>query len=281
MSRSGSIPGPGGLGRADSCLLAVAILALLSGCVAQRLDSLEARVVEQRVELRSLRDKLADLEATRDQATEVLPPSAVPEERPEVAVLHARITLLEQALEDLKRGAKEPAAREFDPHAKELLIPHEGQTAAPAAGAEVEILSVGSGDLVLGRIRGELERLTLAGVDAPLRPEGYVEDPNRRVRQAAAFGAASVKSEEAWRKSREFLFQRVRGKKFKLRYARPRGARAPNGSLSVVLVDGRIDLNAAVVAAGLALASGPAYRAQEAEARLEKRGLFAASAQGR
>ena len=260
----------------------VGLLALLalSGCVGHRIDPLEARLAEQRVKLRSLQLKVEELERAGVVPLQPAPSrlpnpgELAPVELPavELAALRGRVTLLERAL-----AAHEAKAlvREPDPRAGKLLIPRPGQRAAPAPGSEVEILSVGAGDLVLGRIRGELERLTLAGVDAPLRGEDYAEDPERRVRQAAAFGAEVVKGDEAWQLSQEFLFRRVRGKRFSLRYARSQAVRAPNGSLSVVLMDGPSDLNAEIVAAGLALAEGPAYRAQEAQARLEQRGLFA------
>ena len=156
-----------------------------------------------------------------------------------------------------------------------LVIPQPNGKQPPKGGQVVEVLSVGAGDLLLGRVGGELERLTLAEVEAPRRPEEYDQDPARRARHAVAFGEAAVASDVAWRQSRDFLFERVRGKTFALHYAGGRAQRSLDGSLPIVLRLEDQDLNAELVAAGLAVARSATYRSHEEAARKGRKGLFA------
>jgi hypothetical protein len=251
--------------------LTLALLGLLAaspGCVGARLDALEAKVTNQALEITALR--------ARDQSSEVpVELFARSLERPadlqpEIEALRTRVAKLETELAILRD--RPPSTTDDAPPPKDVLIPRPGQRPAPEAGAEIEILSVGAGDLLLGRISGELERLTLAGVEAPLRSEAYPANPSLQERHQAAFGAGSLLGDRAWSQSRDYLFAKVRGKRFRLRYAR-RG-RAADGSLSVLLNDGSLDLNASVVAAGLALAKGKTYQSEEKAARASKRGLF-------
>lgn len=267
-------PRSGVLGAGPTRVLAAALLGLacgLSGCAGQRLDSLEARVADQTLELRALRARDAGTKVPVEVYARSLKEPA-PDLRPELEALRIQILRLEAELADL-RNRRPSTAIQDPPAVGEVLIPRPGQRVAPRAGVEIEVISVGAGNLLLGRVAGELERLTLAGVDAPRRTEEYREDPSLKARHAAAFGLACVESDTGWALSRDFLFARVRGKRFALRYAR-RG-RATDGSLSVILSEGSTDLNAALVSAGLAVAKGDTYRRQEAEARKAKRGLFA------
>lgn len=256
----------------SSHLLGLPLLGLLAvapGCVGARLDSLEAKLTSQALELSALRARAQSSEVPVELYARALEQPA--DLAPELAALRARVAKLEAELAALSDRPAGTPAGEPEP-AKDVLIPRPGQRPAPKAGAEIEILSVGAGDLLLGRVEGELERLTLAGVEAPLRSAAYRANPELEERHRAAFGAALLADDRAWTQSRDFLFAKVRGKRFRLRYGR-RG-RAADGSLSVLLNEGSLDLNAALVAAGLALAKGKTYRSEEQAARAAKRGLF-------
>tara|TARA_R110002072_G_scaffold24507_1_gene83270 strand:+ start:81 stop:857 length:777 start_codon:yes stop_codon:yes gene_type:complete len=253
--------------RLASALL-LGLLASTTGCAGARLDALEAQVTNQALELSALRARKESSEVPVELFARSL--KEPPDLQPELAALRARVAKLELELANLR---DRPPTTEVDPGApKDVLIPRPGQRPAPKPGAEIEVLSVGAGDLLLGRIGGELERLTLAGVQAPLRSEDYRANPSLEVRHREAFGAARLSDDRAWSQSRDFLFAKVQGKRFRLRYAR-RG-RAADGSLSVLLNDGSRDLNAELVAAGLALAKGERYRAEEKAARAARQGLF-------
>lgn len=249
---------------------ALAACLLASGCVGSRLDSLEAKLTNQALELSALQAREEGSQVPVELFARSL---KEPEDlRPELAALRLRVAQLEVQLASLEdRLRATPEAAPADP--KEVMIPRPGQRAAPKAGAEIEVLSVGAGDLLLGRVEGELERLTLSGVEAPLRSEAYRTQPELAERHREAFGPTRLAGDRAWRESRDWLFARVRGRRFRLRYGR-RG-RAPDGSLSVLLSADSKDLNAELVAAGLALAKGKTYRAEERAARAAQRGLFA------
>jgi len=245
------------------------LLAATSGCVGGRVDALEAKVTNQALELSALRAREQSSQVPVELFARSL--QEPPDLQPELEALRARVAKLEIELANLRDRppATLPPATEGP---RDVLIPRPGQRPAPKPGAEIEVLSVGAGDLLLGRIDGELERLTLAGVEAPLRTEDYSANPALEARHREAFGAASLRDDRAWTQSRDFLFARVKGKRFRLRYSR-RG-RAADGSLSVLLNDGSSDLNAELVAAGLALAKDKTYRVEEQAARAANKGLF-------
>lgn len=245
------------------------LLAAASGCVGGRLDALETKVTNQALELSALRAREQGSQVPVELFARSL--KEPPDLQPELDALRARVAKLEIELANLRDRPPTSGAPEAETP-RDVLIPRPGQRPAPKPGAEIEVLSVGAGDLLLGRVEGELERLTLAGVEAPLRSEDYSAKPTLQARHREAFGAANLSDDRAWTQSRDFLFSKVKGKRFRLRYAR-RG-RAADGSLSVLLNAGSHDLNAEVVAAGLALAKGKTYQVEEEAARTAARGLF-------
>jgi endonuclease YncB( thermonuclease family) len=251
---------------------------LLAGCASTSAkDDLEARLlvlesqvaaVERRADSGvTLLDRVTALEA----ALAVPPPGPNAEVAARLAALEAQVTDLSARVTALEASPAGPAAP-----ARPAPIPSgRGDVAPPVDGTQVEVLSAGSGALVLVRTPGGLVRLQLRGIDAPERAEVYAQSANIRARHAEAFGEAATRDDAAFEASRRKLEELLRG-------ASPtvQGSAGGSGGAAAYLLNGDIDLNAAMIREGFALARpghprAAEYEALEAQAREAKRGLFA------
>ncbi|MGE0707238.1 MAG: thermonuclease family protein [Planctomycetota bacterium] len=272
------------MSRAAGLGLRLALLLALGGCsTGERLGTLEHRAAELRVAVEALEarldaqggleERLRALEqASGKPAQPATQPAPLARGADDPAALAARVEQL--ALRVAALEARRRAATQAEPAGPEAIpVPREQ---APAPGAALEPVSLGSGELVLARIAGQLERLRLAGIEAPRRREEYEADPVLAQRHEAAFGR-KLGDDEPWRRARDRLGALLEGAAPRLRYP-PGGPRRTTERGLLVVLEGKDgqDLNAALVAEGLALAADETYLAQERAARAAHRGLFAA-----
>ena len=153
----------------------------------------------------------------------------------------------------------------------------------PAAGAQVEVLTVGSGSLLLVRLPGgRSEPVALLGAGAPKTSQEYEANASLRERDERNF--ARSLDDKAWTASLQHLAKLLEGAKLTIHYPATGAGRDEEGSLAAYVVaepaEGEaFDLNGAMIRDGYALASGKherlgAYRLLEAAARAAGRGLF-------
>jgi endonuclease YncB( thermonuclease family) len=280
-------PAPRRLGR-----LALVAGLLLAGC---RGPDLEARVVELEVQLARVERRADDAAGLEPRVRALEAQLATPP--PRDVDLVARVAALEAQVESLRAAARgEP--RSLDPGSPPdhpaadgpITIPRAppGTGAAPPpAGTPVEVLSAGSGGLLLVRQGETLHRVALVGVDAPERTEAYAGDPALRARHAAAFGADALQGDRLFEESRRHLEQLVQGGVVSLSYGE--GPRLVEGSVRATVTvtpagGAPVDVNQAMVKDGFALAAPDApadLRSLEDAAREAHLGLFAPGGSGR
>lgn len=258
---------------------ALLLLVALAGCATTSAkDDLEARLVVLESQVAAV-ERRADAGVTLlDRVTALENALAAPPPGPDADVA-ARLAALEAQLADL--GARVAALEARDPTAppsrrEPTTIPgRPGDVAPPADGAQVEVLSAGSGALVLVRAAAGLSRLSLRGVDAPERADVYAQSATLRARHAEAFGEAATRDDAAFEASRRKLEELLRGTAPTVE-----GSRRADGGAEAYLRQGDVDINAAMIREGFALARpghprAAEYEALEAAARAARRGLFA------
>lgn len=264
---------------------------LLVGCATTSArDDLEARLIVLESQVLAV-ERRADAAVTLLERLEALeaalaapPPGPDAEVAARLAALEAQVAALEERLGALGAARGQPAPA--DPGGP-LLLPAgpPGAPAPPPEGAALEALSAGSGALLLARgPDGALVRVALIGVDAPERAEVYAAHPELRARHAAALGPGVVADDAAFEASRAHLEALLREGQVSLRYGDgPRRRGLDLLAYVVVTPPGGepIDVNAAMIRDGFAVAGAAqhpraqAYAELEAEARARRCGLFA------
>ncbi len=279
-------------GRATTLLAALSAGSLAAGCgTTSAKDDLEARVImlesqvaaaERRADAAvTLLDRVEALEA----ALAAPPPGPDAEVAARLAALEAQVGALQERLAALEGSSPAPAAGD---RRVTLRRGPPGQAAPPPDGASLEVLSAGSGALLLARAdapgAGGLVRVALLGVDAPERAEVYAAQPALRTRHGAAFGPAATRDDAAFEASRAHLEGLLRQGQVSLAYGD--GPRRQGGEVLAYVVvtppgGEPLDVNAAMLRDGFAAAAATdhpraaRYAELEAEARGARRGLFA------
>ena len=277
--------------------LVVSCLLLSWGCATP--DD-QAQLIEQEIALGRLERRLDDLAALGERVQLLEKSLAAPPKEAGPDDLSARLEALEVALSALegKVGVLRtppppespgslllPPARGVQPEplATFEAPPSKASRPLPPPDMELQALTLGSGSELLVRSEGGLEQLRLIGLETPLQGAVYARVPKVLLRHQAAFGR-SLGEDQAWRASREHLEALLAGATLSLSFAERRGdviyafvqVRSPAGVA--------LDLNAAMIRDGFALATGghrraSAYRMLEREARAAERGLFSSEAQ--
>lgn len=261
------------------------LVLLLTGCAASSArDDLEARLVQLEVQLGALERRIDEPAVVLERVEALEAVLAVPQS-PD-ADLVARVAALEAQVGELlaervrRPQASDPdrAAARADPARDPVTIPSAPPgTAGPVAvGKNTEVLSAGSGELLLVRTAGGLQRVQLLGIEAPERAEVYATQAEVRQRHVEAFGAQAITDDAAFEASRAHLEKLIQGP---VVLTRPTEATASYVRVPLE-TGGELDVNAAMVRDGYALPRPDHPRAAEfealaAEARAEKRGLFA------
>lgn len=274
--------------RAALALAALVAGALLAGCSGT--TELEARVIRDELWIQRLERQVEELRplALRVHGLETLQSAPPPADR---QALEARLAALEAALEQLRaelRATGAPPALQQPERGDgpTELPPPPGATdaRAPGPGQLVPVLSVGSGSTILVQGQGGLLRVELHGLEAPARAEEYAASPLLGARHQPALGPAALEDDAAFERSRAHLQELLSGGQVSLEYpldAAPAGAGAVRAFVSVRGEQGPLDVNAAMLRDGFALAAAGGhararqYAALEAEARAAHRGLFA------
>ncbi len=280
--------------------LLLALLAIGCGSTSAR-DDLGARVVMLESQVLAA-ERRADAAVTLLERVEALeaalatpPPGPDAEVAARLAALEAKVAALQAQVAVLEAQATAgpttapttaptPNGAPADPLTIRRGPP--GVTAPPPDGAALEVLSTGSGALLLARApTGGLVRVALLGVDAPERAEVYAARPDLRARHAAALGPGVMKDDAAFEASRAHLEALVRQGTVTLTYAQGRPQVLGGEVVAYVVVTPAggqpIDVNAAMLRDGYAVAAATdhpraAQHAElEAEARGARRGLFA------
>ncbi len=265
------------------------LAACAAGCVS---DDTRARLVQVEVELARAQQEVAavsELEArvAALEARLALRPSGDDDLAARLAALEAATLELRARLDALAAppAEEEPAAA---PTAPERVIetPGGGAGALPPEGEPLNVLTVGSGELLLIRTEAGLERLEVLGIEAPRRAEAYAHVPEEQARHEAAFGPLA--DDRAWEASRTRLEELIRAGVVVLRYAGDR-RNVATGAIRAYLErpapDGPRDLGAAMIQEGYALAApeehprAVAYRRLEQEALEARAGLRAPAAE--
>lgn len=285
-----------------------AVLLLLAGC-APKPRPLEDRLVDLELALSRLDSRLheATLAPVGSGAGGLATRAPVPEPDPRaderVVDLEARLSALEAQVGLLAELLRQTEGRPLDarpagprrigtdapppagPRVTFIDAAPPGR-APPPAGQPVEVLAAGAGDALLVRGPAGLEKVVLAGVEAPLTAQAYSTDAAARERHTARLSPAVVASDAAYERSRARLEALVAGGRATLAYP-PGGPVRRGGALAArVTVPGAtptdpvVDLAEAMAREGLVLASEgdaertPALETLESEARAAGRGLF-------
>jgi endonuclease YncB( thermonuclease family) len=271
-----------------SSLLPLVIVALLAGCT--NYDGIYAQSAQLETQVAELELKVERLKGVEARVVALETSPAANEASGErITLLEAQALKLEAQVRALGSDLAELTARvrqtkAATPPAPRIGAPP-GEHAPPKAGVSHDVLSVGSGSLLLVRTGGKLERVRLIGVDAPLRFTKYQQQPERLRRHLAAF--ADLPPDGTFDGSREHLESLLAGQKIVLSYPAGSPKRAGDRSLLVYASVpagpgsrvGVSDLGAEMIRSGFALAEGKhpksaSYEALERDARLEGAGLL-------
>lgn len=251
------------------------LLLLGAGCATDhsaRFIELEAAIA--RLETRI--DRLAGQGKRIDALEAVLARPARDPLLDRLALQEARLLALEKRLRGLESGKPGTTHRARD-GVVTVRMPKDQRTPPPRAGSPIQVLTVGSGRLLLIRHRKRLFRVELAGVEIPRRGEEYAGDAALKTRHAKRFRRLS--GDAAWKASRRHLEQLLKaGGEVRLAY--PEGGRRRKGSLKAYLELKRAgrtrDLNAAMIEDGYALASADPHARSTVYQRLGKQARGAA-----
>lgn len=256
-------------------------LLLAVGCTSAE-ERLEARLIQLEARLSALEHRLDGVTDLPARVAGLEAALATPAGKTPAQVdLEARIVALEAIVDALQRAPAQqrPARPGTEPAPGPVTIP--SGTAPPAAGSEVQVLSAGSGDLLLVRTPGGLVRVALLGVEAPQRADVYAERLDLRQRHVHALGNGVLVGDEAFERSRARLEALVQGGAVALEYGAEGAATGTVRAYVTVTKDGQtFDVNAAMLKDGFALPGverherAAAYDALAAEAQAAKRGLF-------
>jgi len=268
---------------------------LLTACV----TPVETKVAELEVRVQSLTDRLDSVGADRDRLISALEQGVGAEATARarsdqqvetLATLEARVLKLTAELEEVRQRVAtlegvDQEGMDRNRQGPPVTIsggPEGARGAPPAGGQPLKVLSVGTGSLVLLQgAGGSLERVELAGVDAPLTTEEYADQPSVRERHARALGRRP-KGYADWEASRAHLEAMLLEKKVTLSYPKAERRSQAAGLWAYLEIEGtQEDVNAAMIRDGFALASSGHERAAtylelEEQARAAKKGLFAA-----
>ncbi len=294
--------------RSARLALCVPILFFLAGCRPTP-RPVEDRVLDLELALSRLDQRLAAA-TTAEIGSGTLgltkvPPAPEPDPRADERVvdLEARLSALEAQVGLLAELLRQTEGRPLDPRPAgprrigtdapapagprvTFIDAAPAGRAPPPAGQPVEVLAAGAGDALLVRGPAGLEKVVLAGVEAPLTAQAYTTDAAARERHTARLSPAAIASDAAYERSRARLEALVAGGRATLVY--PPGGPVRRGGALVARVtvpgstptDPPVDLAEWMAREGLVLAGegdaerAPALETLESEARAAGRGLF-------
>jgi endonuclease YncB( thermonuclease family) len=271
---------------APACLFSL----LLLGCSSY--DEQDARDAEIELKVAHLEQRVASLAALKDRVAVL---EAALGSRPDtdtgaqVAALEADVRSLRQQVRTLATEVGKVLAGASGPApgpASAAVAGAPGGRATLPEGEPLEVLTAGSGALLLVRTRGRLARVRLLGIDPPLRADQYAADPDRQKRHLKAF-RSEREVDALWKASRDHLEALVAGRKVQLRFDSGGPCRHADGSVEAYVEvlspeqgEPVADLGAAMIRDGHALPLGghrqaDGYQALAEAARKAQAGLLA------